>query len=119
MERASNQGRSPSNSRFATCLRSRPMIAAEETMPLQAGARVFTGMTSARSGRPTAPPKPEAAAQREGEEQHRHAVGGEYNCGRSPPRAHTMKFTRITVNPQQMGGVPCIRGLRIPVASVV
>jgi uncharacterized protein (DUF433 family) len=30
-----------------------------------------------------------------------------------------MKFTRITVNPAQMGGVPCIRGLRIPVASVV
>ena len=30
-----------------------------------------------------------------------------------------MKFTRITVNPNQMGGVPCIRGLRIPVATVV
>jgi len=30
-----------------------------------------------------------------------------------------MKYTRITVNPQQMGGVPCIRGLRIPVATVV
>ncbi len=30
-----------------------------------------------------------------------------------------MKFTRITVNSQQMGGVPCIRGLRIPVATVV
>lgn len=30
-----------------------------------------------------------------------------------------MKFTRITINPKQMGGVPCIRGLRIPVASVV
>ena len=29
------------------------------------------------------------------------------------------KFTRITVNPHQMGGVPCIRGLRIPVATVV
>lgn len=28
-------------------------------------------------------------------------------------------FQRITVNPQQMGGVPCIRGLRIPVATVV
>jgi uncharacterized protein (DUF433 family) len=28
-------------------------------------------------------------------------------------------FTRITVNPAQMGGVPCIRGLRIPVATVV
>ena len=28
-------------------------------------------------------------------------------------------FTRITVNPEQMGGVPCIRGLRIPVATVV
>jgi uncharacterized protein (DUF433 family) len=31
----------------------------------------------------------------------------------------TMKFTRITVNSNQMGGVPCIRGLRIPVATVV
>lgn len=30
-----------------------------------------------------------------------------------------MKFTRITVNPQQMGGVACIRGLRVPVATVV
>ncbi len=30
-----------------------------------------------------------------------------------------MKFSRITVNPSQMGGVPCIRSLRIPVATVV
>lgn len=30
-----------------------------------------------------------------------------------------MKFTRITVNSNQMGGAPCIRGLRIPVATVV
>jgi len=30
-----------------------------------------------------------------------------------------MKFNRITVNPHQMGGVPCIRGLRIPVATVI
>lgn len=30
-----------------------------------------------------------------------------------------MKFTRITVDPMQMGGVPCIRGLRIPVATIV
>ena len=30
-----------------------------------------------------------------------------------------MGFTRITVNPKQMGGAPCIRGLRIPVATVV
>jgi len=30
-----------------------------------------------------------------------------------------MKFTRITVDPRQMGGVPCLRGLRIPVAAVV
>ena len=30
-----------------------------------------------------------------------------------------MKFTKITVNPRQMGGVPCIRGLRIPVSTVV
>jgi len=31
----------------------------------------------------------------------------------------SVKFTRITVNPRQMGGVPCIRGLRIPVSTVV
>lgn len=30
-----------------------------------------------------------------------------------------MIFTHITVNPKQMGGMPCIRGLRIPVATVV
>ena len=30
-----------------------------------------------------------------------------------------MTFARITTNPHQMGGMPCIRGLRIPVASVV
>ena len=30
-----------------------------------------------------------------------------------------MRFARITVDPMQMGGVPCIRGLRIPVATVV
>jgi uncharacterized protein (DUF433 family) len=30
-----------------------------------------------------------------------------------------VKFSRITVDPKQMGGAPCIRGLRIPVATVV
>jgi uncharacterized protein (DUF433 family) len=30
-----------------------------------------------------------------------------------------MEFTRITVNPAVMGGVPTLRGLRIPVATVV
>jgi uncharacterized protein (DUF433 family) len=30
-----------------------------------------------------------------------------------------MRFTRITVDHDQMGGVPCIRGLRIPVATVL
>ncbi len=30
-----------------------------------------------------------------------------------------MKYKRITVDAKQMGGVPCIRGLRIPVATVV
>jgi uncharacterized protein (DUF433 family) len=29
------------------------------------------------------------------------------------------RFQRITVDPNQMGGVPCIRGLRIPVATIV
>ncbi|MFH1118125.1 MAG: DUF433 domain-containing protein [Pseudomonadota bacterium] len=30
-----------------------------------------------------------------------------------------MPFNRITVNPHQMSGAPCLRGLRIPVAAVV
>jgi uncharacterized protein (DUF433 family) len=30
-----------------------------------------------------------------------------------------MQFTRITTNTKQMDGVACIRGLRIPVATVV
>lgn len=30
-----------------------------------------------------------------------------------------MNFTRITIDANQMGGVPCVRGLRIPVATVV
>jgi uncharacterized protein (DUF433 family) len=30
-----------------------------------------------------------------------------------------MIFTRITVDPNKMSGVPCIRGLRIPVATIV
>jgi len=30
-----------------------------------------------------------------------------------------LNFPRITVNPKQMGGVPCIRGLRLPVATVL
>lgn len=30
-----------------------------------------------------------------------------------------MPYSRITASPDQMGGVPCIRGMRIPVATVV
>ena len=30
-----------------------------------------------------------------------------------------MKFTRITIDPEKMGGVACIRGLRIPVSTIV
>ena len=30
-----------------------------------------------------------------------------------------MKFPRITVDPKQMGGVPCLRGLRTPMATVL
>lgn len=30
-----------------------------------------------------------------------------------------MAVRRITVQPDQMGGAPCVRGLRIPVATVV
>jgi uncharacterized protein (DUF433 family) len=30
-----------------------------------------------------------------------------------------MEFERITIDPAKMGGVPCIRGLRIPVATIL
>jgi uncharacterized protein (DUF433 family) len=30
-----------------------------------------------------------------------------------------MEYHRITTDPRQMGGVPCLRGLRIPVATVI
>ncbi|MHB1930705.1 MAG: DUF433 domain-containing protein [Acidimicrobiales bacterium] len=30
-----------------------------------------------------------------------------------------MSFERITIEPGKMGGQPCIRGLRIPVATLV
>lgn len=30
-----------------------------------------------------------------------------------------MVFDRITISPDHMGGVPCVRGLRIPVSTVV
>jgi uncharacterized protein (DUF433 family) len=30
-----------------------------------------------------------------------------------------MQFSRITVEPDKIGGVPCIRGFRIPVATLV
>jgi uncharacterized protein (DUF433 family) len=30
-----------------------------------------------------------------------------------------MQFSRITVEADKMGGVPCIRGFRIPVATLV
>ena len=32
---------------------------------------------------------------------------------------HVTNLERITVDSNQMGGVPCIRGLRIPVATVL
>lgn len=30
-----------------------------------------------------------------------------------------MAYTRVTIDPDQMGGVPCLRRLRIPVATIV
>jgi uncharacterized protein (DUF433 family) len=35
------------------------------------------------------------------------------------PYAASMAFPRISVDPQIMGGVPCVQGTRIPVAMLV
>jgi uncharacterized protein (DUF433 family) len=41
-------------------------------------------------------------------------------CGGTPRGyAAAVAYTRITVDPAVMGGMPCIRGLRVPVATVV
>jgi uncharacterized protein (DUF433 family) len=42
-----------------------------------------------------------------------------FKAQRAPGYTVSMEFKRITTNPRQMGGVPCLRGLRIPVATVV
>jgi uncharacterized protein (DUF433 family) len=39
--------------------------------------------------------------------------------GRSDPYDGAMDYERITIDPAKMRGVPCIRGLRIPVATVL
>lgn len=39
--------------------------------------------------------------------------------GARPSSLVDMRFTRVTIDPNVMGGMPCIRGLRIPVATVV
>lgn len=39
--------------------------------------------------------------------------------GRRRSYAWSMKFERISADPEIMAGVPCIRGTRIPVATVV
>ena len=46
---------------------------------------------------------------------------GPISAGGVAPRLEgaVKPYKRITVNPNQMGGLPCIRGLRIPVATVV
>ena len=55
-------------------------------------------------------------------------MGARYTCEttfalentQGPSRKEkTVKYHRLTTDPNQMGGVPCIRGLRIPVATVV
>lgn len=41
------------------------------------------------------------------------------DCARGQVPSSYLRFTRITVHADQMGGVPCIRGLRIPVATII
>ena len=45
--------------------------------------------------------------------------GGDIAFPRQTGYDFGMKFARITVKSTQLGGVPCMRGLRIPVATVV
>src|SRR5438132_7639044 len=58
------------------------------------------------------PPQPRPTSAK----QTRIAFHAAYNEGQV---SSAMKFTRITVDANKMGGVPCVRGLRVPVATVV
>ena len=49
----------------------------------------------------------------------RRLVRASFHESTAPGYTVVVEFTRITTNPRQMGGVPCLRGLRIPVATVV
>jgi uncharacterized protein (DUF433 family) len=40
-------------------------------------------------------------------------------CRNLNPGRISLNFNRITIDPNQMNGIPCLRGLRIPVATVV
>jgi uncharacterized protein (DUF433 family) len=47
-------------------------------------------------------------------------LGATASCdNKDGSRMQAANFERITINPNQMGGVPCVRGLRIPVATVL
>ena len=46
-------------------------------------------------------------------------VGGHGSPQGCEGYADLVAFTRITVDPAVMGGMPCIRGLRVPVATVL
>lgn len=48
-----------------------------------------------------------------------HADDSALPADRSPAYPDDVEFTRITVDADVMGGAPCIRGLRVPVATVV
>jgi uncharacterized protein (DUF433 family) len=46
-------------------------------------------------------------------------VVGTKRGGPRPPAPGSARFARITARSDQLGGVPCIRGLRLPVATAV
>jgi uncharacterized protein (DUF433 family) len=80
--------------------------------------RVVRAACSRRKARPTLPRWKTRARWKTSSAQLSLALNGDLQTAAA--RQHLgMKFTRITIKPTQMGGVPCIRGLRIPVATVV
>src|SRR5437867_7159855 len=67
-----------------------------------------TSPAPSAASRPRTPPAERSPSQRG-------RIAGLYN----PDEVRAMEFRRITVDPRQMGGIPCLRRLRIPVATVV
>ncbi len=101
------------------CLRDRlalreVQLAARATQPAQTAKRVVRAQLHLKADLLVAPSRTESCA-------HIDSVSHARRCANrtNATYAEGMAFTRISIDHRIMGGVPCIRGTRIPAAMIV